>query len=151
MKYCSRNCYYTNGNIGTFKEGHILNLNKIHSQETKDKMSSKHRINRSNIILGTLQFPNFNIEACRIIDVYGKENGYNFRYALNGGEYHIKELGYWVDGYDEEKNVVIEYQEKHHLTPKWIEKDKKRKERIIEILKCKFIYIYFDNKIEIWG
>jgi len=150
IKYHNKECYNKNGNKGTFKEGHKLNQNKIHSEETKNKMSLKHRINRSLLIQGTIQFPNFNPKACYIIEKYGENNGYNFQHALNGGEFYIKELGYWVDGYDKEKNVVIEYQEKHHLHPKHIEKDKRRKEEIIKILKCKFIYVYYNNKIEIW-
>lgn len=149
-KYHNQECYHKNGNKGTFKCDHNINDGKCHSLETKSKMSLKHRINRSSIIHDTIQFPNFNIKACHIIEEYGKQNGYLFQHALNGGEFYIKELGYWVDGYDKEKNVVIEYQEKHHLTPKWIEKDKKRKEEIIKTLSCKFIYIYFNGKIEIW-
>jgi hypothetical protein len=150
MKYHSRECYNKNGNIGTFKPGHSLNQNKIHSVETKDKMSLKHRLNRSILIQGTIQFPNFNPTACYIIEEYGKQNGYDFQHALNGGEFYIKELGYWVDGYDKNKNVIVEYQEKHHLTPKYIKKDKKRREEIKKILNSKIIFIYYDNKIEIW-
>jgi hypothetical protein len=149
-KYHNQECYHRNGNKGTFKVGHKLNQNKFHSVETKNKMSSKHRINRSILIQNTIQFPNFNPKACYIIDEYGKQNNYKFKHALNGGEFYIKELGYWVDGYDEEKNVVIEYQEKHHLTPKYIEKDKKRKEEIKKILNSKIIFIYYNGKIEIW-
>jgi hypothetical protein len=150
MKYHDQNCYHKNGNKGVYKVGHTLNQGKTHSNSTKDKMSLKHRINRSLLIKGTIQFPNFNPRACQIIEEYGKQNGYIFQHALNGGEFYIKQLGYWIDGYDKEKNTVIEYQEKHHLTPKWIEKDKKRKEEIIKTLNCKFIYIYFDKRIEIW-
>jgi len=38
--------------------------------------------------------PSFNKSACKIIDEYGKNHDYNFQHALNGGEYHIEELGY---------------------------------------------------------
>jgi len=167
MKYHNKECY--NKNKGTFKKGHNINQNKIHSEETKQKMSNAHKgkiiseetkikmsqtaIKKSHI--HSIQkygkwSPNYNSKACQIIEEFGKENGYNFQHALNGGEFHIKELGYWVDGYDKEKNTVIEYQEKYHLNPKRIEKDKRRKEEIIKILKCKFIYVYYNNKIEIW-
>jgi len=33
---------------------------------------------------------------------------------MNGGEHFIPELGYWVDGYDKNKNIVIEYYETRH-------------------------------------
>jgi hypothetical protein len=150
MKYHNQECYFMNGVKGTFQIGHNLNQGKTHSQKVKDKMSASHRINRSQLVKDTIQFPNFNPQACKIIEEYGKMNGYNFQHALNGGEFHIKELGYWIDGYDINKNVVIEYYEKHHLTPKWKEKDKKRMKNIIETLKCKFIIIYFDKQIKIW-
>ena len=52
---------------------------------------------------GNQLYPNFNSNACKIIDEYGNKNGYNFQHAMNGGEFYIKELGYWVDGYDREK------------------------------------------------
>lgn len=43
----------------------------------------------------------YNTTACKFIDEYGKQHGYNFRHALNGGEIMI--AGYFVDGYDKEK------------------------------------------------
>lgn len=77
--------------------------------------------------------PSYNREACKIIDEYGKKYGYNFQHAENGGEYHIKELGYWVDGYDKDKNVVIEYYEKAH--DRKVKKDTIRQTEIMEHLK----------------
>lgn len=85
---------------------------------------------------------NYNPNACEIIEEYGKNNGYNFQHALNGGEFYVKELGYWVDGYDKEKNVVVEYYEKYHKFPKQKKLDIEREEKIINCLKCKFIKLY---------
>ena len=84
-------------------------------------------------------WPNYNKTGCKMIDEYGKENGYNFQHAENGGEYHIEELGYFVDGYDKDKNVVVEYYEKAHKYSK--EKDDRRKKEIEDYLGCKFIII----------
>ena len=81
--------------------------------------------------------PNYNPAACLIIEEYGKKHGYNFQHAENGGEFHIKELGYWVDGYDEDNNVVIEYYEKWHKRKS--ARDALRRREIIEYLGCKFI------------
>lgn len=92
--------------------------------------------------------PKFNPKACTLIEEYGKENGYNFQHALNGGEWRVKNLNFWVDGYDKEKNVVIEYNENHHNTPLQKEKDKIRRENIIQTLKCVFIILNSNNKIE---
>lgn len=85
--------------------------------------------------------PFYNPEACELIEEYGSEHGYDFQHAENGGEYHIKELGYWVDGYDPEENVVIEVDEPHHFNEdgKLCERDRRRQQEIEEHLNCKFI------------
>lgn len=87
--------------------------------------------------------PGYNPLACKLIEEYGKEHGYNFQHAENGGEYRIRELGYWVDGYDKEKNVVIEIDEKFHfdIYGNLKERDKIRQKEITDFLKCKFIRI----------
>jgi hypothetical protein len=92
-------------------------------------------------------YPNFNYKACEIIDEYGKQNNYNFLHALNGGEYFINELGYWVDGYDVNNNIVIEIDESYHFDEKdeLREKDIKRQKEIEEFLKCKFIRLNFND------
>lgn len=81
--------------------------------------------------------PNYNPKAIKIIEAYGKEHGLNFLHAENGGEFRIKKLGFWLDGYDPEKNVAIEFYEAHHKTQ--TEKDATRKQLIINELGCKFI------------
>lgn len=88
-------------------------------------------------------FPNYNKNACKIIDEYGKRNGYNFQHAENGGEFFIKELGYWVDGYDQEKNVVIEVDELFHfdIDGNLKERDVVRQKEIKNHLNCEFIRI----------
>lgn len=101
----------------------------------KNRLAAIKRIKNQN---GQIK-PNFNSFACKIIDKYGKQNGYNFQHALNGGEFHIKQLGYWVDGYDKDKNVVIEYYEKSHRSKS--ERDNIRKQEIIDFLGCNFIEI----------
>ena len=70
-----------------------------------------------------------------------KKNGTNIQHALNGGEYGIPELGYFVDGYDKENNIVYEFDEAYHRSEKQKEKDKIRENKIKDFLKCKFIRI----------
>ena len=88
-------------------------------------------------------FPNYNKNACKLIKEYGKKFGYNFQHAENGREYFINELGYWVDGYDKVKNVVIEVDEKAHFDSDFnlIENDLRRQKEIEDLLGCKFIRI----------
>ncbi len=116
-----------------------------HTAESKRKMRIALVKRLENIFknYGIYSFPSFNPVACKIIDEYGKQNGYNFQHALNGGEYHIKELGYWVDGYDKMKNVIIEIDEPHHKTERCIKKDNYRQKEIEEYMKCKFIRLPF--------
>jgi len=96
-----------------------------------------------NKLNGNQLIPNFNPNACKIIDQYGKKNGYNFQHAMNGGEYYIKDLGYWVDGYDKNKNIVIEIDEKRHKYQQ--EKDVIRQKEIESLLKCKFICLTLEK------
>jgi hypothetical protein len=98
---------------------------------------------QNQLIDGGQVYPSYNANACKIIDEYGRKNGYNFQHALNGGEYFISHLGYWVDGYDKEKNVVLEIDEQHHFNTdgKLRERDIRRQTEIESHLKCKFIRI----------
>lgn len=109
-------------------------------------------INQRNKLLGSVG-PMYNPKSIPIIEQYGRENNYNFRHAENHecGEYHIKELGYWVDGFDEHANVVIEFDEKDHfnLDGQLKKKDIIRQNEIIKFLKCKFIRIKYDKTITI--
>lgn len=140
---------------------------KTHSEETKRKMSesrkgkpsgfrdkkhsekTKRQMRLARIVdiekkHGVI-FPNYNPEACKLIDEYGKQHGYNFQHAENGGEFHIKPLGYWVDGYDAEQNVVIEIDESWH--GRQIKRDNQRQQEIEEYLGCTFIRVQVNNVI----
>jgi hypothetical protein len=126
---------------------------KTHTKETIDKIKKSLKITLQNedirnkmsisakkrVIENGIPAPNYNKKSIPIIEEYGAKNGYNFQHAENGGEYYIKELGYFVDGYDKEKNVVIEYYEPYHK--RRIEKDVERKNKIVKLLNCKFIEI----------
>jgi transposase-like protein len=116
---------------------------RVHDDVTKTKM----RLKRLEWIENNLGQPSpvFNPIACKIIDEYGKLHGYNFRHAMNGGEYHIKELGYFLDGYDEEQNVAIEYYEGHHfINGRLKDRDVRREREIKTFLGCKLIRLTDD-------
>jgi hypothetical protein len=82
--------------------------------------------------------PCFNKTACMYFDMLNLERNWNLQHALNGGE--IKVLGYSLDAYDKEKNIVVEYDEPSHYTKdnKLKIKDVNRQEEIINELNCKF-------------
>jgi hypothetical protein len=129
---------------------------KIISEKTRKKMSEafKGRVYgfraRNNMRISAIKRiensigqvkPNYNPASIQIIENKAKELGItDLQHAENGGEFYIKELGYWVDGYSKEKNIVIEYYEAQHKYQ--IEKDTIRKKDIERILKCKFVIIY---------
>ena len=113
-------------------------LGKKASDETKRKM----RISKINYIIkengGVC--PMHNLKACKFLDDLSKKNNWNLRHALNGGEFYIKELGYFVDGYDKDLNIIVEYDESLHYNKngELKTKDIVRQNEIIKSLNCKF-------------
>ena len=59
--------------------------------------------------------PNYNPDACKLIDEYSKKYGYNFQHAMNGGE--ICMGGYFPDGVDEKRKTIVEVDENYHFDP----------------------------------
>jgi len=90
--------------------------------------------------------PNYNEDACLVIKKFGAEHGYNFQHAENGGEYWVENCGYWLDGYDNEENVAIEYYEKSHKHKR--EQDRKRKREIKAELGCGFVEVFEEGFIK---
>ena len=56
--------------------------------------------------------------------------------------FHIKKLGYVVDGYCKETNTIYEVYEKYHTGYKQKGKDKRRKNEIQKLLNCNFEIIW---------
>ena len=114
-------------------------------QKRNDETKRKQRIAAINRIVNNKGqcFPNYNPNACDLFDKITEETGNTIQHARNGGEYHIKELGYFVDGYDPINNIVYEYDEKRHfdLDGELVERDKIRQKEIEDYLGCKFIRI----------
>ena len=59
-----------------------------HTTESKRKIRL-YNINRIQTRFGQIM-PNYNPVGCSMIEQYGKNNGYEFQHAENGGEYYIK-------------------------------------------------------------
>ena len=97
-------------------------MGKNHSDEAKYKirMAVINDLQKKGI---TGKLRNHNPDACKYLDKLSKERGWNLRHALNGGEVEL--YGYFVDGYDKEKSVIVEYDEPSHHKP-----DKKKKDII---------------------
>ncbi|MFA5723151.1 MAG: NUMOD3 domain-containing DNA-binding protein [Candidatus Pacearchaeota archaeon] len=124
-------------------------LDKISESLKGREFSTEHRRNLRVTMLkriamyfpnGCIHQPNFNVNGCTYFDKLAKKTNTQICHALNGGEYHIKDLGYFVDGYDEINNIVYEYDEPYHFdrNGNLREKDKIREEEIRTYLKCEF-------------
>jgi len=131
--------------IGTYNFGYrdvSGENNPMFGKKHKSSSLKKMRLSRIKEIqekCGNI-FPNHNPNSISIIEAMAKKLGItDLQHAENGGEFYIKELGYWVDGYSKEKNIVIEYYEPFHSSQK--DRDERRKQEIINYLKCEFIEI----------
>jgi hypothetical protein len=94
--------------------------------------------------------PRYNINSIPLIENKSYELGItDIQHAENGGEYYIKELGYFVDGYSKEKNIVIEVDESYHFDSngKLKEADIHRQQEIENLLGCEFIRIPYNDRI----
>ena len=83
----------------------------------------------------------YNKSSILILEQIAKEHGWNIQHAENGGEFYTG-IGYWLDAYDKEKNIVLEYDEPEHYDDVenniLREKDLKRQKEIIEHLHCEY-------------
>lgn len=94
-----------------------------------EQFKEKCRQNKAKqIVLGLGNKPNYNKNACIFIDKLNFQFGWKLKHAESGGEEMIE--GFFVDGYDNEYNIVFEYDEpKHHTLSQ--EKRDQLKEKII--------------------
>ena len=108
---------------------------KKHSIHTKTKMRLSH-IKRSGV---GKWIPSFNLKACVYLDSLNASHGWELQHAKNGGEFFIEKLGYWVDGYDKNRNIVVEYDEPRHYSLQELNLcDLNRMLEIKSHLKCEF-------------
>jgi hypothetical protein len=115
------------------------NYNRVISDATRNKMRDSRiaYLKRTN----TYYYPNFNLKACEYFDRLNKEMGWNGQYATNGKEYEIGNGKYFIDFYDKERNIVVEYDEPHHyLRDGTLRKsDIQRMNEIKKSLQCRFL------------
>ena len=119
-----------------------------HSDETKRKMRIS-AIKRLQESFGKNVFrPNVNKKETEYFKLLESKMGWNGIYHgknENKIQFHLEDLGYFVDFYDKENNIVVEYDETNHYDKNWSlkPKDVKRQNEIKEHLKCKF-YRYIE-------
>lgn len=88
--------------------------------------------------------PRHNPYTIQFIDDLSEMTGLNFNHAANGGEKKFHK--YWVDAYNEEHNIVIEFDEKHHNLQK--ESDQERQQYIVDNFGCKFVRVDWEQFIK---
>ena len=121
-----------------YKNGEIIPsfLGKHHSEKLKNHL----RELRSQQLKDKDMNLNYSKKACEYINKLNEQNNWNLQHAENGGE--VLCLGYWLDGYDKELNIVFEYDEPKHYIDKenniLRDYDIKRQTQIIKKLKCEF-------------
>lgn len=120
-----------------------------------DEHRKKLRLNRIKYLqscYGNQLSPTYNKTACKYFDDLNANNKWNGQHAMNGGEYYVNGLGYWVDYYEPTLNIVVEYDEPwHYRKGKLLEKDIYRMEKIKDHLKCKFFrYNQKLNELKEW-
>lgn len=121
-------------------------LGKHHTEETKYKLRvAAIKDLRKKGFLPSKK--NYNIEACKFIDFLNKKYGWNLQHALNGGEIEI--YGYFVDGYDKNRNIIMEYDEQKHRNKWKKQKDLIRQNRLIKFLNPQMFIRYdeVENKL----
>lgn len=119
---------------------------KVYPYDRTDIINKKSRVSAIEYISSCKSqcVPRYNKNSIFIIEQKAFELGIvDLQHAENGGEFHIKELGYFIDGYSKSKNIVIEYDEPHHFNKdgKLKLKDVQRQSEIENYLGCTFIRI----------
>ena len=104
---------------------------KKHSPETLRKMRVA-RLKAISSAQGVRLRPAYNTTACKFFAWFDHEYNTVGQYATNGGEYLIKELGYFVDYFNPGMKLIIEWDEEHHYRNGELqEKDIQRQEEIM--------------------
>lgn len=94
----------------------------------------------------------YNKYSIKVLEQIAKEHNWNIQHAENGGEFYTG-IGYWLDAYDKEKNIALEYDEPEHYEDVenniLREKDLIRQKEIIEHLHCEY-WRYNEKTHTLW-
>jgi ribosomal protein S27AE len=83
--------------------------------------------------------PKHNPNSIIYLNMISEKLNITIQHALNGGEKKFQR--YWIDGYIEQYNICIEWDEKHHNNKKIKQKDIKNDKFLISNFNCKIIRI----------
>ena len=93
------------------------------------------------------QFANYNREACEFFKAFDEKNNTKGRYAVyGGGEFYVRELGYWLDYINFELKTIIECDELYHFDENGnLRESDIRRQKEIQELYPYFRFIRFKN------
>jgi hypothetical protein len=119
------------------------NFGKHPLDKTRKKMSISQKKKRKQKTAGK---PFYNKHACEIFNKIEKLKNWNGIHAEKGGEKYVLNK-YYLDYYEPNLNIVIEYDEPQHFNKdgKLIEEDIKRQKEITDHLDCKFYRIKYNE------
>lgn len=129
-KYCSRKCHYkditgnNNPNYGKKRSPEIVK--KMRLKRLKEISEKKFD--------GDQVIPSYNLNACKFFEKFDQSNGTIGMYATNGGEYHIKELGYFPDYFNPNLRLIMEWDEENHYKNDQLKKKDIRRQKEIKNL-----------------
>ncbi len=115
-------CYYGCGRLAhyRFNNGILCCCLTIQGCPTiKRKIGKANRFRlieriEEQIAEGGQAHPTYNFNACEFFKQFDKDFNVRGLYATNGGEYYIKELGYWPDYINFDLKLIIEWDEENH-------------------------------------
>lgn len=115
-------------------------VGKVHPNSLPENREKFRKLHHDRVISRCGQItPNYNPIACKLFNEINQELGWNGLHAENGGEFKVR--GWFLDYYEPNLNIVIEYDENHHTRTKRKEKDIIKESEVIESLGCKFYRI----------
>lgn len=118
--------------VNWWKNKHLTNIHKLHIRE--GILNYLSTLTNNNIQV------HYNKNSIPFINSLNIKNNWNLQHAENGGEFRC--LGYFLDGYDKEKNIAFEYDEPFHYEDvynnKLRRKDIIRQNNLINELQCEF-------------
>jgi hypothetical protein len=130
------------------KEWHMSNENSFKGARHSDESRKRQRISAIKRIERTKfgdspMMPNYNPKEVDYFKKLESEMGLDGIYiGKNEYQYKIESLGYFPDFYDPHRNIIVEYDEKHHYIDVYNnilkESDIRRQWEIIKTIGCKF-------------
>ena len=113
----------------------------------KERNRTSSRIKIANELFREGKSPAYDVESIPVLNKFALDYGLNLQHAEYLGEKFVPELGYWLDGFDPSRNVVVEIDEPYHFYKHCLgQRDIRRHRELIETLQCSIYRLYFNKR-----